>query len=318
MPYYTYNSITYIYQIIDTGNYKGDAIITGIKNGPLTGSISLPTFIQQGDDWIVVVEIGMNSFMNANKITSITIPEYVVTIGVSAFSGTTSLKRVLFESYFNLENIGDTAFSNSGLSTIIIPSSVMNIGKLAFNKTYSLKEITIQSPSLTIKGIDDTSAFYQSGVNTIYYNSELQFVPDLHSSPWTINNFYGATNNDKNITMIPLNEPSIDIKVNNDPFDESVKVVFTTSKNTTNITKSDIELKNGKLIDFSPVHIDGNKYGYFDISGNFVETYDNYSAIFSPNRSGECSINVSNKTVTSIEGMYNGNSTLYTWNHISK
>lgn len=316
MPYYTYNSITYIYQIIDTGDNKGNAILTGTKHDScLTGAISIPTFIQKNEDWIVVVEIGMNLFMNANKITSITIPEYVVSIGVSAFSGTTSLKSVLFESYFNLENIEDAAFSNSGLSTIIIPSSVMNIGKLAFNKTYSLKEIIIQSPSLNIHGIDNTCAFYQSGVNTIYYNSELCFDTEMHSSPWIINNFYGATNNGTNITMIPLDEPSIDIKVNNNPADKSLKVLFTTSKNTANITKSDIELKNGKLFNFSPVHIDGNKYGYFDISGSFVETYDNYTAIFSPDRSGECSINVSNETVASIEGMYNGISTLYTWNH---
>ena len=314
MPFYTYNKVTFIYQVLDSGNSKGNAIITGTKSGTsLMGNISIPTFIQVGEDWIVVIEIGVNSFMNANKITSITIPEYVVRIGVSAFSGTTSLKSVLFESFFNLENIEDTAFNNSGLSTITIPSSVVNIGRLAFNKTHSLKEVIIQSPSLTINGKGNTGAFYQSGVNTIYYNSELYFDSEMYSSPWIISNFYGATNNDKNIIMVPLNEPSIDIKVNNDPIDESVKVLFTTSKNTTNITESDIELENGKLIDFSPVHIDDNKYGYLDISGSFIEIYDNYTAIFSPSRSGECSINVSNETVASIEGMYNSISTPYTW-----
>lgn len=76
-----------------------------------------------------ITEIPTSCFSNCGKITEITIPASVTSIGESAFSGT-SLKNLEIPN--GVQTIGKSAFSNTRLVSVSIPASVTTIGKNAF------------------------------------------------------------------------------------------------------------------------------------------------------------------------------------------
>lgn len=76
-----------------------------------------------------ITEIPPLCFSNCGKITEITIPESVTSIGESAFSGT-SLKNLEIPN--GVQTIGKAAFSNTRLASVSVPSSVTTIGEDAF------------------------------------------------------------------------------------------------------------------------------------------------------------------------------------------
>lgn len=76
-----------------------------------------------------ITEIPPLCFSNCGKITEITIPASVTSIGESAFSGT-SLKNLEIPN--GVQTIGKAAFSNTRLVSVSVPASVTTIGKDAF------------------------------------------------------------------------------------------------------------------------------------------------------------------------------------------
>ena len=76
------------------------------------------------------------------KLTSITIPNSVISIGVHAFSGCSGLTSVTIGN--SVTSIGAYAFRDcSGLTSVTIPSSVTSIGTMAFYSCSSLTSVTI-------------------------------------------------------------------------------------------------------------------------------------------------------------------------------
>ena len=112
----------------------------------------------------------VNSFLNNTTITSITIPYSVKRIGISAFSGSTTLSSVEFGENSQLTKIDVGAFYNcasltsvdlgsnqklttidkqafelcGSLTSVILPDSVTNIGDRAFSWCYALRNITFK------------------------------------------------------------------------------------------------------------------------------------------------------------------------------
>lgn len=76
-----------------------------------------------------ITEIPPLCFSNCGKITEITIPESVTSIGESAFSGA-SLKNLEIPN--GVQTIGKAAFSNTRLASVSVPASVTTIGENAF------------------------------------------------------------------------------------------------------------------------------------------------------------------------------------------
>ena len=84
------------------------------------------------------------------KLTSVTIPSSVTSIGDNAFNNCTGLTSVTIPS--SVTSIGVGAFSNSGLTSIIIPGSVTIINDNDFSYCYSLASVTIPSSVTSIGG----------------------------------------------------------------------------------------------------------------------------------------------------------------------
>ena len=88
-----------------------------------------------------LTSIAANSFNGCSNLTTITIPESVTSINISAFADCVALKSVYLSE--GLTSIRSTAFKGcTSLTTLVIPKSVSSIGSQAFAET-GLSSVTI-------------------------------------------------------------------------------------------------------------------------------------------------------------------------------
>ena len=89
-----------------------------------------------------MTRIGKYAFENCTSLTSVTIPDSVISIGDYAFSSCTSLTSVTIPD--NVTSIGNSAFEYcTSLTSVTIPNNVTNIGYRSFYDCKSLTSITI-------------------------------------------------------------------------------------------------------------------------------------------------------------------------------
>ena len=137
-----------------------------------------------------------NLYLNGEKITDLTIPDGVTSIGAYAFAGCSGLKSVTMPS--SVTSISSSAFSGcSGLRGVTIPNSVTSIGSSAFYGCSGLREVTIPD-SVTSIG---SSTFYGcSGLREVT-------IPDSVTSigNYAFHNCSGLTSVTipKNVTSLP-------------------------------------------------------------------------------------------------------------------
>ena len=107
----------------------------------VSGDFVIPESISYNGTDYPVTAIGNNAFYSAG-LTSVTIPNTVVTIGNSAFYRCSSLSDVTLGS--SVTTIGDYAFCYCGnLTAITIPNSVTTIGYAAFYGCSSMTSLSI-------------------------------------------------------------------------------------------------------------------------------------------------------------------------------
>jgi hypothetical protein len=93
-----------------------------------------------------VISIGSSAFANCYSLTSINIPNSVISIGSSAFAYCSSLTSVIIpESVTSIEY--STFYECHSLTSIAIPSGVTNIGRSAFFRCLNLQSITVEWPT---------------------------------------------------------------------------------------------------------------------------------------------------------------------------
>ena len=150
--------------------------------------------VVEGDDY-QVTGIAANAFSNNTRITSITIPETVRTIGSNSFAGCTNLKTVVLPEY--LDRIEDSAFYNCRmLREIEIPNTVSYIGSQAFYYCSSLQQINIPTNITTI---------YQATFFQCYNLKEVVIPSNVRNIQPEA--FYGCTSLEK----LTLNEGLVSI-----------------------------------------------------------------------------------------------------------
>ena len=86
--------------------------------------------------------IAVSAFLNCTSLTSVTIPDSVMSIGNKTFDYCNSLTSVTIPD--SVTSIGDYAFAHCGsLTSVTIPDSVMSIGNKTFAYCNSLTSVTI-------------------------------------------------------------------------------------------------------------------------------------------------------------------------------
>ena len=96
-----------------------------------------------------VTSIGGSAFRGCSSLTSVNIPNSVTSIGGSAFSGCSSLTSVAIPN--SVSSISSFVFSGcTGLTSITIPNSITTIGESAFSGCISLPIVNIPSSVNTV------------------------------------------------------------------------------------------------------------------------------------------------------------------------
>ena len=120
-----------------------------------TGDIVIPKTVNYNGKTYNVTRISSYAFQECSSLTSITIPNSVVSIGFKAFWGCSGLTSITIPN--SVTTIGQSAFQWCyGLTSITISNSMTNIGSFAFSECSSLTSITFPN-SVTSIGED---AFY--------------------------------------------------------------------------------------------------------------------------------------------------------------
>lgn len=175
--------------------YAGDGSETVNKLAALVdGTLTEIT----AEDLAGVTKIRDHAFDYYSIITSIDIPDSVMSIGTYAFRECKVLKNVIIPN--SVTSISNGAFNSCyAFTSIIIPNSVTSLGNGVFYNCSKLSNIKIQDGLIKI---DDymfygcsslTSIIIPSAVKSIGYRS-LQI---------------GSTNNKATITMLPTTPPTI-------------------------------------------------------------------------------------------------------------
>ena len=126
----------------ETGAYEGGISIT--KYCGKSKNVTIPSTIEMFDGKVIlkITHIGYGAFMRCYSLTSIILPEGIISIGQDVFRLCKSLTRITLPK--SLKKIGDTAFKDCiSLTRVILPESVTDIGCAIFKGCTSLKRIII-------------------------------------------------------------------------------------------------------------------------------------------------------------------------------
>ncbi len=125
----TTNGVTWTYYVFDR-----EASVAGAV--PATGQFFIPSRL----GGYPVTSIGQGAFAG-EEMTSVVIPNSVVTIGASAFDTCTNLSSVNLGN--GVKTIGSNAFHSCRILSVTIPDSVTDIGEMAFWRCGRLQELTL-------------------------------------------------------------------------------------------------------------------------------------------------------------------------------
>lgn len=143
------------------------------QTGEYEGDITIPPTIEYAGKHYTVVRIGNQAFNNADKMTSISLPNTITSIGKDAFdncdklyditlpSSVKTIEASAFAYCYNLKNVSlnegletieNQAFYNccNALTSIILPSTLKSIGYQAFQSCSQLKTIRIPNSVTSI------------------------------------------------------------------------------------------------------------------------------------------------------------------------
>ena len=104
------------------------------------------------------------AFENHTGLTSVTIPDSVISLGNHVFSGCTGLTSVTISD--SVTSIGIGAFSSSGLTSVTIPDSVTSIGNGAFNSCTGLISFSV----------DTNNPSYSSNDGVLYNKEQTELI----------------------------------------------------------------------------------------------------------------------------------------------
>lgn len=138
---YDFESAGIYYNI--TGNNTVEVTYSDRDNNTYSGSISVPETVTNNGTEYSVTTIGESAF-KGSAVTSVSMPECIISIDYNAFKGCQNLESVTLPE--SLTTLGSYAFEECcNLESIIIPSSVNSIGISAFSECKALKDIYCQA-----------------------------------------------------------------------------------------------------------------------------------------------------------------------------
>ena len=143
---YTFEGQTLTYEVL---SYAANTCEVSVQSKDISGVVTIPDIVQDGDTKYFVTEIGSRAFEGCPNITEVTLSEGITSIGYGAFSDCTNLVQINLPR--GLKTIGAYVFSGSdSLKKLIIPSSVESISQGALTSD-SLEEVIVEDGGYGIK-----------------------------------------------------------------------------------------------------------------------------------------------------------------------
>ena len=151
-------------------NFSGDnAVVTlyshenVINREAYKGNVIIPSCVTYNGKVYTVISIGDGAFFSCTKLTSLTIPESVRTIGSRIVSGCTNLSSINIP--YGVTYISSSAFQDcTGLISLILPASITYISVNVFKGCSEMKTLKICSEAIQYQTNTYNTPF--SGLNT--------------------------------------------------------------------------------------------------------------------------------------------------------
>ncbi len=128
----------------DNCNYTftGAWVASSPDGNKYSGDLVIPSKVEYNGQELAVTSIGENAFYNCNALTSVKIPDSVISLESSAFASCKSLISIVIPE--SIIEIKDGAFSSCvSLTSIQIPNSVTRLGGGAFKYCTSLTNVKL-------------------------------------------------------------------------------------------------------------------------------------------------------------------------------
>ena len=165
---YDFESAGIYYNI--TGNNTVEVTYSDRDNNTYSGSISVPVTVTNNGTEYSVTTIGESAF-KGSAVTSVSMPEGIISIDYNAFKGCQNLESVTLPE--SLTTLGSYAFySCKLLKTIKIPSGVTAIPSSCFYECSSLESVTIPEGVTTI----GECAFQSCNLNALTLPESLEKI----------------------------------------------------------------------------------------------------------------------------------------------
>ena len=137
----------------------------------MEGSITVPASVNFNNEEYAVTAVNAGAFLNMEGLTSVTLPEGLLKIGVNAFAGT-SLTQVTIPS--TVTEVGARAFEGTLLTSAVIASGA-TYGEYVFANISSLATLTIEEGAEEIPAY----AFYSAtALNAVTLPSSMKVIGD--------------------------------------------------------------------------------------------------------------------------------------------
>ncbi len=165
---YDFESAGIYYNI--TGNNTVEVTYSDRDNNTYSGSVSIPETVTNNGTEYSVTKIGEYAFQGS-AVTSVSMPECIISIDYNAFKGCQNLESVTLPE--SLTTLGSYAFySCKLLKTIKIPSGVTAIPSSCFYECSSLESVTIPEGVTTI----GECAFQSCNLNALTLPESLEKI----------------------------------------------------------------------------------------------------------------------------------------------
>ncbi len=136
--YYNFLSRSKVAKVVNDKWTAGDSYGS---TASYTGAVEIPASVEYEGTTYAVTGIEEYAFYQS-KVTSVTLPETITTIGKRAFTGCKSLNALTLPS--GVTSIGDYAFNGcTSLSAMVIPEGVTTIGESTFRGCTILASVTL-------------------------------------------------------------------------------------------------------------------------------------------------------------------------------
>ena len=149
--------------------------------------VTIPATATLGGKSYKVINVGNSAFMECYNLTSVTLPDGLVSIGNYAFQNT-GIKGIAFPK--TLKSIGEGAFEDCWqITAVTLPDNLESVGSFAFSYMSNLQKVVLPS---TIQSIGDGAFFYNQNLTSV--ESHITGPFDISESVFAVSSTWDNTN----------------------------------------------------------------------------------------------------------------------------